>query len=212
MAKTALISATALFALVASFGLLAESNDRVHDMRNQGSGYSATPQVCLPADGLLPTERIAAESLNEVQKVIASDMSVVAIHRAVRAAFSKFWGDLASTSIDIDFTFSGDKDRSHVKRVSVSTPNHRASFEYVRDGILKVCSVTLPEDANESPMKLGLEFFPNGKLKRLAYANRKGELVNRTAEWNEDGTLLRSESVVTPAKPNLRWKGPPDGR
>jgi hypothetical protein len=210
MTRMASYRSMALFAVVASSSLLAESDDRVRDVNKQRSGYCATPQVFLPADGLLPAERMAAECLNEVQKVIASDISVVALHRAVRATFSQCWGDLSSTSIDIDFSFSGDKDRNHVKRISVSTPRHHAWFEYAGGGILKICSVTLPHDTNESSLKLGLEFFPDGKLKALAYANQKGELVKRKAEWKEDGTLLRSESPVAPRKANLRWKGPPE--
>ena len=54
-----------------------------------------------------------------------------------------------------------------------------------------------------------MEFFASGKLRLLAYANQKGELVARTTEWQEDGSLLRSEAFDTPKKPNLQWTIPP---
>lgn len=204
--------ATAALVFSALLYLLIHDNDTPGDMVGQPSGYSTTRQVNLPSDGLLATERLAAESLKEVQSILSSSFDVVAIHRIAQSEFSRCWGDLRSTSMDIDFAFSGDKDGSLVRRIAVSTPHHVATFEYTVGGVLKICSVTLSEEVESGGLKLGMEFFANGNLKTLAYANQKGEFVRRIVEWREDGSLLRSESLDAPRKPNMIWKGPANRR
>jgi hypothetical protein len=174
----------------------------------------------LPVAGLLPAERLALESFQEIERLCLAVGNSLTLHERIKPVLEKLLErHLASTSIELKYSTAGDKDHEYVRSIEVLTASGSGVamyFDYAAPVdnspplSLTMGAIILPTETAGEHERMGFECYPNGNLRNLGYVNAKREQIKRQVSWNEDGSLKREETLAVP-RPTSPFiiKGPP---
>lgn len=174
----------------------------------------------LPIVGLLPAERQALESFQEIVRLCLAGGDPLALHERIKPVLEKLLDrHLASTSIELKYFTAGDKDHEYVRSIEVLTASGSGVamyFDYAAPVdnspplSLTMGAIIRPTGTAGEHERMGFDCYPSGYLRNLGYVNAKREQIKRQVSWNEDGSLKREETlgVPRPTSPVI-IKGPP---